>query len=71
MKKYLAVTIVMLSCALMVALSSCDLINKDEEKFNIDENNCLTKINLDKTGPNVIVIRKPRVGRGVQCTLRV
>lgn len=58
MKKYLAVTIVMLSCALMVALSSCDLINKDEEKFNIDENNCLTKINLDKTGPNVIILEK-------------
>lgn len=58
MKKYLSVTIVMLSCALMVALSSCDLINKDEEKFNIDENNCLTKINLDKTGPNVIIPEK-------------
>ena len=58
MKKYLAVTIVILSCALMVALSSCDLINKDEEKFNIDENNCLTKINLDKTGPNVIIPEK-------------
>ena len=58
MKKYLAVTIVMLSCALMVALSSCDLINKGEEKFNIDENNCLTKINLDKTGPNVIIPEK-------------
>ena len=58
MKKYLAVTIVMLSCALMVALSSCDLINKDEEKFNIDENNCLTKINLDKTGQNVIIPEK-------------
>jgi len=56
--RYLAVTIVMLSCALMVALSSCDLINKDEEKFNIDENNCLTKINLDKTGPNVIIPEK-------------
>jgi hypothetical protein len=42
----------------MVALSSCDLINKDEEKFNIDENNCLTKINLDKTGPNVIIPEK-------------
>ena len=54
--RYLAVTIVMLSCALMVALS--DLINKDEEKFNIDENNCLTKINLDKTGPNVIIPEK-------------
>ena len=58
MKKYLAVTIVMLSCALMVALSSCDLFNKDEEKFNIDENNSLTKINLDKTGPNVIIPEK-------------
>ena len=58
MKKYLAVTIVMLSCVLMVVLSSCDLINKDEEKFNIDENNCLTKINLDKTGPNVIIPEK-------------
>ena len=58
MKKYLAVTIVMLSCVLIVALSSCDLINKDEEKFNIDENNCLTKINLDKTGPNVIIPEK-------------
>lgn len=57
-RKHLAVTIVMLSCALMVALSSCDLINKDEEKFNIDENNCLTKINLDKTGPNVIIPEK-------------
>lgn len=43
---------------MIVVLCSCDLINKDEEKFNIDENNCLTKINLDKTGPNVITPEK-------------
>ena len=43
---------------MIVVLCSCDLINKDEEKFNIDENNCLTKINLDKTGPNVIIPEK-------------
>ena len=57
-RKYLAVTAIMLSCILMVALSSCDLITTDKDKFYVDENNRLTKIDLEKTGPDIVVPKK-------------
>lgn len=57
-RRHLLITGSLIICIMIVVLCSCDLINKDEEKFNIDENNCLTKINLDKTGPNVIIPEK-------------
>ena len=58
MKKYLAVTIVMLSCVLIVALSSCDLITTDKDRFFVNEDNYLKKIDIEKTGPDIVVPEK-------------
>ena len=57
-RKYLAVTIVMLSCVLMVALSSCDLITTDEDRFFVDNDNRLRMIDIKKTGPDIVVPEK-------------
>ena len=57
-RKYLAVTIVMLSCVLMVALSSCDLITTDKDRFFVNEDNYLKKIDIEKTGPDIVVPEK-------------
>ena len=58
MKKYVAVTIVMLSCFLMIILSSCNLITTDKDRFILDEDNDLTMIDIEKTGPNIVVPEK-------------
>ena len=57
-RKYLAVTIVMLSCVILVALSSCDLITTDKDRFFVDEDNYLTMIDIEKTGPDIVVPEK-------------
>ena len=57
-KKYLAVTIVMLSCVLVVALSSCDLITTDKDRFFVNKDNRLTMIDIEKTGPDIVVPEK-------------
>ncbi len=57
-KKYLAVTIVMLSCVILVALSSCNLITTDKDRFILDEDNDLTMIDIEKTGPNIVIPEK-------------
>ena len=48
MKKHLAVTIVMLSCVIVVALSSCNLITTDKDRFFVNEDNYLKKIDIEK-----------------------
>ena len=58
MKKHLAVTIVMLSFVILVALSSCNLITTDKDRFILDEDNDLTMIDIEKTGPNIVVPEK-------------
>ena len=58
MKKYLAMTIVMLSCVIMVALSSCNLITTDKDRFYVDEDNHLKMIDIEKTGPDIVVPEK-------------
>ena len=58
MKKYLAVTIVMLSCVIVVALSSCNLITTDKDRFYVDKDNRLKMIDIEKTGPDIIVPEK-------------
>ena len=63
MKKHLALTIFMLSCVLMVALSSCDLITTDKDRFFVNEDNYLKKIDIEKTGPDIVVPEK--VGNNV------
>ena len=57
-KKYLAVTIVMLSCVILVALSSCNLITTDKDRFFVDKDNRLTMIDIEKTGPDIVVPEK-------------
>ena len=58
MKKHLAVTIVMLSCVILVALSSCNLITTDKDRFFVDKDNRLTMIDIEKTGPDIVVPEK-------------
>ena len=58
MKKHLALTIFMLSCVLMVALSSCDLITTDKDRFFVNKDNRLTMIDIEKTGPDIVVPEK-------------
>ena len=58
MKKHLAVTIVMLSCVIVVALSSCNLITTDKDRFFVDKDNRLTMIDIEKTGPDIVVPEK-------------
>ena len=58
MKKYVAVTIVMLSCVIVVALSSCNLITTDKDRFYVDEDNRLKMIDIEKTGPDIVVPEK-------------
>ena len=58
MKKHLAVTIVMLLCVIVVALSSCNLITTDKDRFFVDKDNRLTMIDIEKTGPDIVVPEK-------------
>ena len=56
--KFLSVTIVMLSCVLMIILSSCNRINTDEDRFFVDNDNRLRMIDIKKTGPDIVVPKK-------------
>ena len=57
-RKPLAVTIVMLSCVIVVTLSSCNLITTDRDRFYVDKDNCLTMIDIEKNGPDIVVPEK-------------
>ena len=57
-KKYLSMTIVMLSCVILIALSSCNLITTDKDRFFVDKDNRLTMIDIEKTGPDIVVPEK-------------
>ena len=57
-KKYLSMTIVMLSCVILVSLSSCNLITTDKDRFFVDKDNRLTMIDIEKTGPDIVVPEK-------------
>ena len=56
--KFLSVTIVILSCVLMILLSSCNRINTDEDRFFVDNDNRLRMIDIKKTGPDIVVPEK-------------
>ena len=58
MKKYLAVTAIILSCVLMIILGGCNLITTDKDRFILDEDNDLTMIDIEKTGPNIVIPEK-------------
>ena len=57
-RKHLAMTIVMLSCAIVVVLISCNLITTDRDRFYVDKDNCLTMIDIEKNGSDIIVPEK-------------
>jgi cell surface protein (putative penicillin-binding protein) len=42
----------------MVALSSCNLITTDKDRFFVNEDNYLKKIDIEKTGPDIVVPEK-------------
>ena len=56
--KYLAVTAIILSCVLMIILGGCNLITTDKDRFFVYEDNYLTMIDIEKTGPNIVVPEK-------------
>lgn len=55
--KFLSVTIVILSCVLMIILSSCNRINTDEDRFFVDNDNRLRMIDIKKPVP-ILLFRK-------------
>ena len=56
--KYLSVNAIILSCILMIILSSCNLITTDKDRFYVDEDNRLKMIDIEKTGPDIVVPEK-------------
>lgn len=56
--KYLSVNAIILSCILMIILSSCNRINTDEDRFFVDNDNRLRMIDIKKTGPDIVVPEK-------------
>ena len=56
--KYLSVNAIILSCILMIILSSCNLITTDRDRFYVDKDNCLTMIDIEKNGSDIIVPEK-------------
>lgn len=56
--RYLTVTAIILSCVLMIILGGCNLITTDKDRFILDEDNDLTMIDIEKTGPDIVVPEK-------------
>lgn len=56
--KYLSVNAIILSCILMIILSSCNLITTDRDRFYVDKDNRLTMIDIEKNGSDIIVPEK-------------
>lgn len=56
--KYLSVNAIILSCILMIILSGCNLITTDRDRFYVDKDNRLTMIDIEKTGPDIVVPEK-------------
>ena len=56
--KYLPVTATILSCVLMIILGGCNLITTDNDRFYVDKDNCLTMIDIEKNGSDIIVPEK-------------
>ena len=56
--RYLAVTAIILSCVLIIILGGCNLITTDKDRFFVYEDNYLTMIDIEKTGPDIVVPEK-------------
>ena len=57
-RRHLLITGSLIIGIMIVVLCSCDLITTDKDRFTLDKNDYITMIDLDKTGPNVVVPEK-------------
>jgi lipoprotein len=57
-RRHLLITGSLIIGIMIVVLCSCDLITTDKDRFTLDKNDYITMIDLDKTGPNVVIPEK-------------
>lgn len=57
-RKHLLITGSLIIGIMIVVLCSCDLITTDKDRFFVNEDNYLKKIDIEKTGPDIVVPEK-------------
>ncbi len=57
-RRHLLITGSLIIGIMIVVLCSCDLITTDKDRFFVDEDNYLKKIDIEKTGPDIVVPEK-------------
>ena len=57
-RRHLLITGSLIIGIMIVVLCSCDLITTDKDRFFVDEDNYLTMIDIEKTGPDIVVPEK-------------
>lgn len=57
-RRHLLITGSLIIGIMIVVLCSCDLITTDKDRFILDEDNDLTMIDIEKTGPNIVIPEK-------------
>lgn len=57
-RRHLLITWSLIIGIMIVVLCSCDLITTDKDRFYVDEDNYLKMIDIEKTGPDIVVPEK-------------
>ena len=57
-RRHLLITGSLIIGIMIVVLCSCNLITTDKDRFYVDEDNYLKKIDIEKTGPDIVVPKK-------------
>lgn len=57
-RRHLLITGSLIICIMIAVLCSCDLITTDRDRFYVDKDNCLTMIDIEKNGSDIIVPEK-------------
>ena len=57
-RRHLLITGSLIIGIMIVVLCSCDLITTDKDRFFVYEDNYLTMIDIEKTGPDIVVPEK-------------
>ena len=57
-RRHLLITGGLIIGIMIVVLCSCNLITTDKDRFYVDEDNRLKMIDIEKTGPNIVVPEK-------------
>ena len=57
-RSHLLITGSLIIGIMIVVLCSCNLITTDKDRFYVDEDNYLKKIDIEKTGPDIVVPKK-------------